>query len=73
MQWRPLFRNIPGNHFSKRLSQSQGYSTAGKIMLMRYSDTIGYRTRELPAFNVVSQPTLRRAPEKNYEVLEKLF
>jgi len=43
-------RNIPGTHFCKKLSQPQGHSAAGRIMSMKDSnDTIGNRTRDLPA------------------------
>jgi len=49
--------NIPGTHFYYRLSQPQGHSAAGRIMSMKNSnDTIGNRTRDLPACSAVSQP-----------------
>jgi len=42
--------NIPGTHFCSRLSRPQGHSEAGRIMSMWNSnDTIGNRTRDLPA------------------------
>ena len=42
----------------KRLSRPQGYSSAGRIMSMKiFNDTIGNRTRDLPACIAVSQPT----------------
>jgi len=58
-------RNIPGTHFCQRLSQLQGHSAAGRIMPMKKSnDTIGNRTRDLPACSAVPQPTaLPRAPK----------
>jgi hypothetical protein len=41
---------IPGTHFCWRLSQLQGHSVFGRIMSMKNStDTIGNRTRDLPA------------------------
>jgi len=59
--------NIPGTHFCWRLSQPQGHSAAGRIMPMKkYNDTIGNRTRDLPACSAVPQPTAPpRAPEAN--------
>jgi len=57
--------NIPGTHFCSRLSQSQGHSAAGRIMPMKNSsDTIGNRTRDLPACSAVPQPTTpQRVPK----------
>ena len=50
--------NIPGTHFCWRLSQPQGHSAAGRIMSMKNSnDTVGNRTRDLPACSAVHQPT----------------
>ena len=56
--------NIPGTYFCYRLSQPQSHSAAGRIMSMKKSnDTIGNRTRDLPACSAVSQPTAPpRAP-----------
>ena len=57
---RPLLPpgNIPGTHFCQRLSQPQGHSAAGRILSMTNSnDTIGNRTRDIPAFSAVPQPT----------------
>jgi hypothetical protein len=56
--------DIPSTHFCYRLSQPQGHSAAGRIMSMKNSnDTIGNRTRDLPACSAVPQPTaLPRAP-----------
>jgi len=56
--------NIPGPHFCWRLSQPQGHGAAGMIMSMKNSnDTIGNRTRDLPACSAVPQPTAPpRAP-----------
>ena len=48
--------NIPGTHFCYRLSRPQGHSEAGRIMSMENSnDTIGNRTRYLPACTAVPQ------------------
>jgi hypothetical protein len=45
---------VPGTHFCFRLSQPQGHSAAGRIMLMKNSsDTIGNRTRDIPACSTV--------------------
>ena len=57
---RPLLTpgNTPGTHFCWRMSQLQGHSAAGRIMSMKNSnDTIGNRTRDLPACGAVPQPT----------------
>jgi hypothetical protein len=50
--------NIPGIHFSQRLSQPQCHSAAGKIMSMKNSnDTIGNLTLDLPTCSAVPQST----------------
>jgi len=50
--------NIPGTHLCWRLSQPQDHKAAGKFMSMKNSrDTIGDRTRELPACSAVPHPT----------------
>jgi len=50
--------NIPGTHFCYRPSQPQGHSATGRIMSIKNSnDTIGNRTRDLPACSAVPQPT----------------
>ena len=56
--------NIPGTHFCYRVSQPQGHIAAGRIMSMKNSnDTIGNRTRDLPAYTEVPHPTTPpRAP-----------
>jgi hypothetical protein len=52
--------NIPGTHFRYRLSQPHGHSATGRIMSMINSnDTIGNRTRDLPACSAVPQPSHR--------------
>jgi hypothetical protein len=51
-------RNILDNHFCSRLSRPQGHSAAGRIMSMKNShDTIWNRTRDLPGYSAVPQPT----------------
>jgi hypothetical protein len=57
---RPLpRRKIPGTHFCKRLSGSQGHSAAGRIRSIEESnDLIGKRTRDLPVCSIVPQPTM---------------
>jgi len=46
--------NISTTHFCQRMSQSQGHSAVGRIMSMKSSsDTIGNRTRDLPAWSAV--------------------
>jgi hypothetical protein len=50
--------NIPGTYFCKRLSRPQGHSVTETIMSMKNSnDTIGNRTRDVPACSAVPQPT----------------
>ena len=56
---------ISGTHFCQRLSQPQGHSAAGR-MSKNSNDTIGNRTRDLPACSAVPQPTAPpRVPRKN--------
>ena len=48
--------NIPGTHFSWRLSQPRGHIAAGRIMSMKNSnDIIGNRTRDLRLYIAVRQ------------------
>ena len=56
--------NIPGTHFCQRLNQPQDHSAAGRITSMKISNnTIGNRTRYLPACREMPQPTAPpRAP-----------
>jgi len=56
--------NIPGTHFCYRPSRPQGHGAAGRIMSLKKSnDTIGNRSRDLPAYSAVPQPTAPpRAP-----------
>jgi hypothetical protein len=55
--------NIPGTHFCYRLSGPQGHSATERIMSMKSSnDTIGSRTRNLPACSTVPQPTTPPRP-----------
>jgi hypothetical protein len=50
-------RNIPGTHFSYRLSRPQGHNAAGRIRSIEKSnDIISNRTLHLPACNIVPQP-----------------
>ena len=57
--------NIPGTHFCWRLSQPQSHRAAGRIVSMKNSnDTIGNRTRNLPACSALPQPT---APPRHPE------
>ena len=60
--------NTPGTHICKRLSRTNGHSAAGRIMSMKNSnETIGDRTRDLPACSAVPQPTVSpRAPKYPY-------
>jgi hypothetical protein len=63
--------NIPGTHFCYRMSRPQGHSATETIMSMKNSnDTIGNRTRDLPACNAVPQPT---APPRWIHILLKLI
>ena len=55
--------NIPGTHFCQRLSQPQCHSAAGRITSTKNSnDTIGNRTRNIPACNAVPQPSHQVPP-----------
>ena len=56
--------SIPGTHVFYRLSRPQGHSAAGRIISMKNCiDTMGNRTRDLPACGAVPQPTASpRAP-----------
>jgi hypothetical protein len=55
----PPPRKHPGTHFCYRLSQPQGCSAARRIMTMKNSsDTIGNRTRDLPACSAEPQTTV---------------
>jgi hypothetical protein len=67
--------NIPGTHFCYRLSRSQGYSAAGKIISMKNSNyKLGNRTRNLRAASEVLQPTvLSRAVITNYALRNSTF
>jgi hypothetical protein len=58
-------RKIPGTLCYYRLSRPQGHSAAGEFRSTENSnDLIGNRTRDLPAFSIVPQPTtLPRAPQ----------
>jgi len=61
--------NIPGTHFYKMMSQPQGHSAAKRIMAIKNSnDTIGNRTRDLPACSTVPQPT---ALPRKHEILHE--
>ena len=56
-------KDIPGTHFSYRLSQTQGPSAAGRMLMKNSKDTTGNRTRDLPACSAVPQRTAPpRAP-----------
>jgi hypothetical protein len=50
--------NNPVTHFSKKLSQPQGHSGAGKIISIKnFNDTVGNRTRYPAVCSVLPQPT----------------
>jgi hypothetical protein len=54
----PPPRKYPGTHFSQRLSQPQDHIAARRIVSKKnYSDTIGNRTRDLPARSALPQRT----------------
>ena len=58
---------IASTHFCQRLSRSQGHSVVRRIISLENSnDTIGNRTRDLPACSEVPQPTVppRWVPNK---------
>jgi hypothetical protein len=58
MRW-PTFnpQKIPGTHFCYRLSWPQGHSAAGRIRLIEKIHLIGTRSHDIPACNIVPQPT----------------
>jgi len=49
--------NFPGTHFCYRLSQFQGHSVAGRILLKNSNDTIGNWTHDFLACRAVPQRT----------------
>jgi hypothetical protein len=49
--------NTAGTHFCSELSRPQGHSTAERMAMKNSNDTIGNRTRDLPACCAVPQPT----------------
>ena len=52
-------RHIPRSHFCLSLSRLHDHSAAGRIKSMKNpSDTIGNRTRHLPACSAVPRPTV---------------
>jgi hypothetical protein len=57
--------NILGTHFCYRLSRPQVHNAVGRIISMKNAnDTIGNRTRDLPTYSAVPQPTAPpRAPD----------
>jgi len=58
-------RLYPRKYFCYRLSQPQGHGAAGRIMSMKNSsDTIGNRTRDLPACSAVPQPIIKAVVTK---------
>ena len=51
-------KRYPSTHFWYRLSRSHGQRAAGRINWMKNSnDAVGNRTRDLPVFSAVPQPT----------------
>jgi hypothetical protein len=53
-----MFGDIHGTHFCYRLSRPQCHSAARRIMSMKNAnDTVGNRTRDLPACSTVPQST----------------
>jgi hypothetical protein len=59
--------NIPSTHFCWRLRRPQEHRAAERIRSMKnFSDTIGYRTCDLPARSAVPQPT---APDDNRKAI----
>jgi len=65
--------NIAGTHFCHRLNRAQDHNAAGSIMLMKNtSDTIGNRTRCIPACSTVPQTTEQpNAPRDSYNFILK--
>jgi hypothetical protein len=60
--------NIPATHFCYRLGQSPGHSAAERAVSIKNSnDTIGNRTRDLPACSAVPQPNAPPRVEPHYQ------
>ena len=54
------FQEVEAPRFqeNRHMPQPQGHSAAGRIMSIKnFNDTIGNRTRDLPACTAVPQPT----------------
>ena len=49
--------NVSGTHFCQRLSRTQGHMRLQGLKRKNSSETIGNRTRDLPACSAVPQPT----------------
>jgi hypothetical protein len=63
-------QEIPSTHCCYRLSRPQGHSAAGSIMSIKNSkDTIGNRTRDLPACSAVPIPTAPPRAPPHYSIL----
>ena len=66
--------DIPGTHFSWRLSRLQSHSAAGRFMSMENSnDTIGNRTRDLPTCSAVPQPPAPLYAQSRPDIAPPLF
>jgi hypothetical protein len=65
--------SIPGTHFCYRLSRPQGHNATGRLKsLKNSSDSIGNRTRDLPAWSVLPQPNaLPRTPRLDAKIILK--
>jgi hypothetical protein len=51
-------REIPGTHFCYRMSRPHGHSAARRVRSMKnLKDPTGNRTRDVPAYSALSQPT----------------
>jgi len=56
-------KDTAGNHFYQRLSWPQGDNAAEKIKSMKiFNETIGNRTRNLPACSPVPEPNVPPLP-----------
>ena len=65
--------NISGTYFCYRLSRSQDHSAAGRISTKNSNDTIGNRTRDLPAWSALPQPSAPPRAPVNCWCLDKLL
>ena len=63
----------PGTHFCYGQSRPQGHNAVGRLMWMKnFSDSMTFRTRDLPACSAVPQPTALPLAPHSYMTAFKL-